>query len=123
MRGAPGESARKGAGTCDIAAAGPARRSSSSSTLFTFSLLRLFPGDVADASSRSARQAQKQQFSEDNGLDKPFFEQYATWLGNLAAGRPRQGLPDRTSPVSDKIETALPGLAPAHALRADHRAA
>ncbi len=66
------------------------------STLFTFSLLRLFPGDIADAVLPLGTKQQKQQFVEDNGLDKPFFEQYATWLGNLRAGRSRQGLPVRT---------------------------
>ena len=63
------------------------------STLFAFALLRLFPGDAADAVLPYGTAAQKAQFRADNGLDKPFFEQYATWLGNLAAGRPRQGLP------------------------------
>ena len=49
-------------------------------TLFTFSLLRLFPGDVADAVIPTATQQQKEQFRKDNGLDKPFFEQYVTCL-------------------------------------------
>ncbi len=56
------------------------------STLFAFSLLRLFPGDVADAVLPYGTAAQKAQFRAENGLDKPFFEQYATWLGNLRAG-------------------------------------
>ena len=56
-------------------------------TLFTFSLLRLFPGDVADAAiPLRHRRRRSAQFRKDNGLDKPFFEQYATWLGNLAQG-------------------------------------
>ena len=56
------------------------------STLFAFALLRLFPGDVADAVLPYGTPAQKAKFRADNGLDKPFFEQYATWLGNLAQG-------------------------------------
>ncbi|MET0276044.1 MAG: ABC transporter permease [Acidimicrobiia bacterium] len=77
------------------------------STLFAFSLLRLFPGDVADAVVPFGTPAQKQQFREDNGLDKPFFEQYATWLGNLAQGDLGKDYQSNT-PVVDKLEAALP---------------
>ena len=57
------------------------------STLFAFSLLRLFPGDVADAVlPLGTHGAEGSSSGEDNGLDKPFFEQYATWLGNLVQG-------------------------------------
>ena len=77
------------------------------STLFTFSLLRLFPGDIADAVLPLGTKAQKQQFVEDNGLDKPFFEQYATWLGNLVQGDLGKDYQSNT-PVIDKLEAALP---------------
>jgi len=77
------------------------------STLFVFSLLRLFPGDVADAVVPFGTPQQKQQFREDNGLDKPFFEQYATWLGNLVQGDLGKDYQSNT-PVSEKVTAALP---------------
>jgi peptide/nickel transport system permease protein len=77
------------------------------STLFTFSLLRLFPGNIADAVLPLGTKAQKQQFIEDNGLDKPFFEQYATWLGNLVQGDLGKDYQSGV-PVADKLEAALP---------------
>jgi peptide/nickel transport system permease protein len=77
------------------------------STLFAFALLRLFPGDAADAVLPFGTKAQKAQFRADNGLDKPFFEQYATWLGNLAQGDFGKDYQSNT-PVADKLQTALP---------------
>jgi peptide/nickel transport system permease protein len=77
------------------------------STLFTFSLLRLLPGDAADAAIPFGTPQQKQQFREDNGLDKPFFEQYATWLTNLAQGDFGKDYQNHVE-VSDKIADALP---------------
>ena len=76
------------------------------STLFAFSLLRLFPGDVADAVLPLGTKEQKQQFGGQR-LDKPFFEQYATWLGNLVQGDLGKDYQSNT-PVSDKLEAALP---------------
>jgi peptide/nickel transport system permease protein len=77
------------------------------STLFAFALLRLFPGDAADAVLPYGTRAQKAQFRKDNGLDKPFFQQYATWLGNLAQGDFGKDYQSNT-PVADKLQTALP---------------
>ena len=77
------------------------------STLFAFALLRLFPGDAADAVIPYGTKAQKAQFRADNGLDKPFFEQYATWLGNLVQGDFGKDYQSNT-PVADKLQTALP---------------
>jgi peptide/nickel transport system permease protein len=77
------------------------------STLFAFALLRLFPGDAADAVMPYGTKAQKAQFRADNGLDKPFFEQYATWLGNLVQGDFGKDYQSNT-PVADKLQTALP---------------
>ena len=77
------------------------------STLFAFSLLRMFPGDVADAVIPLGTEEQRQQFREDNGLDKPFFEQYATWLGNLLQGDLGKDYQNNI-PVSEKLEAALP---------------
>ena len=77
------------------------------STLFAFSLLRLFPGDVADAVIPTATEQAKQEFREENGLDKPFFEQYATWLTNLLQGDLGKDYQSNVA-VSTKLETALP---------------
>src|SRR5215510_5787747 len=77
------------------------------STLFAFSLLRLFPGDAADAVIPFGTPQQKAQFRADNGLDKPFFEQYATWLGNILQGDFGKDYQSNT-PVADKLEAALP---------------
>ena len=77
------------------------------STLFAFALLRLFPGDAADTVIPYGTPAQKAKFRADTGLDKPFFEQYATWLGNLAQGDFGKDYQSNT-PVSEKLQTALP---------------
>jgi peptide/nickel transport system permease protein len=77
------------------------------STLFTFSLLRLLPGDAADAAIPFGTAKQREQFREDNGLDKPFFEQYGTWLANLAQGDFGKDYQNNVE-VSDKIRSALP---------------
>ena len=77
------------------------------STLFAFALLRLFPGDAADAVLPYGTAAQKAKFRADNGLDKPFFEQYATWGWNLLHldfGKDYQS----NTEVSDKLQHALP---------------
>jgi peptide/nickel transport system permease protein len=77
------------------------------STLFAFALLRLFPGDAADAVLPTGTPAQKAKFRADNGLDKPFFEQYATWLGKLVQGDFGKDYQTNT-PVAQKLQTALP---------------
>ena len=76
-------------------------------TLFTFSLLRLMPGSPAEAAIPFGTPAQRAQFNRDNGLDKPFFEQYFTWLGNLAHGDFGKDYANNLE-VSDKIRNALP---------------
>src|SRR5215207_1768542 len=77
------------------------------STLFAFALLRLFPGDVADAVLPYGTAAQKAKFRADNGLDQPFFEQYARWLGDLAQGDLGKDYQSNTA-VIDKVSSALP---------------
>jgi peptide/nickel transport system permease protein len=77
------------------------------STLFAFSLLRLFPGDAADAVIPFGTEQQREQFREDNGLDEPFLSQYLSWLGNLVQGDLGKDYQSNT-PVSDKLEAALP---------------
>ena len=77
------------------------------STLFTFSLLRLFPGDIADAVLPLGTEEQKQQFVEDNGLDKPFFEQYVDLAREPLQGDLGKDYQSGT-PVIDKLQAALP---------------
>jgi peptide/nickel transport system permease protein len=77
------------------------------STLFAFALLRAFPGDIADAVLPTGTEQQKQRFREENGFDRPFFEQYFTWLGNLAQGDFGKDYQSNI-PVADKLEKALP---------------
>jgi peptide/nickel transport system permease protein len=77
------------------------------STLFAFSLLRLLPGDAADAAIPFGTPAQRTQFRADNGLDKPFVEQYVTWLGNAAQGDLGKDYQNNLQ-VSDKLRNALP---------------
>jgi len=76
-------------------------------TLFTFSLLRLMPGSPAEAAIPFGTAAQRAQFNRDNGLDKPFLEQYTTWLGNLAHGDFGKDYATNV-PVSEKLQGALP---------------
>jgi peptide/nickel transport system permease protein len=77
-------------------------------TLFTFSLLRLFPGDVADAVLPTASAQVKERFRHDNGLDRPFFEQYGTWLWNLVVHQDLGKDYQSNVPVADKLQAALP---------------
>ncbi|HEY7106548.1 MAG TPA: ABC transporter permease [Acidimicrobiia bacterium] len=77
------------------------------STLFAFALLRLFPGDIADAVIPTATPKAKQEFRHENGFDRPFLEQYFTWLGNfvtLDLGKDYQS----NLPVSEKLQHAAP---------------
>jgi peptide/nickel transport system permease protein len=77
------------------------------STMFAFSLLRLFPGDAADAALPFGTQQQRAQFRRDNGLDKPFFEQYGTWFWNMLHGDFGRDYQNHIE-VADKVEHALP---------------
>src|SRR4029077_20885135 len=77
------------------------------STLFAFALLRLFPGDAADAVLPYGTRAQKEQFRADNGLDKQFLEHYAPLFGNLAHADFGKDYQSNT-PVADKLQNALP---------------
>ena len=56
---------------------------------------------------QNGTQQQKAQFRKDNGLDKPFFEQYATWLGNILQGDLGKDYQSNVA-VSTKLQTAIP---------------
>ena len=50
-------------------------------SFFTFSLVRLLPGDPPTRSSRSAPTSSRRSSAKDLGLDKPFLQQYVNYLG------------------------------------------
>ncbi len=50
-------------------------------TFFTFSLVRLLPGDPAKTIIPFGTDQQRAQLSKDLGLDKPFLQQYVNYLG------------------------------------------
>lgn len=50
-------------------------------TFFTFSLVRLLPGDPAKTIIPFGTDQQRAQLNKDLGLDKPFFQQYINYLG------------------------------------------
>ncbi len=77
------------------------------STLFAFALLRLFPGDIADAVLPTATPQAKQEFRHENGFDRPFVEQYFTWLGNFLTGDLGKDYQSNTA-VVDKLQVAVP---------------
>ena len=59
--------------------------------LFIFLLLRLTPGDPAQAiAGDHATPQQLSAIRESLGLDKPLASQFLTWVGNMTAGRFRQ---------------------------------
>ncbi len=77
------------------------------STLFAFSLLRLFPGDAAVAAIPFGTEQQRDAFREENGLDRSFFPQYGTWLWHLVHGDLGKDYQNGLE-VRDKLQTALP---------------
>ena len=91
------------------------------STLFAFACSASSPATPPTRCSRSGPRRRRQQFREDNGLDKPFFEQYATWLGNLVQGDLGKDYQSNT-PGRRQAADRVAGVAPADALRADPRA-
>ena len=78
-------------------------------TILCFAVMHLAPGDPTQlmgdldpkAKSNAAMQAAY-------GLDKPIWQQYITWLGNLLQGNLGTSLAPDGLPVWDKITAALP---------------
>jgi peptide/nickel transport system permease protein len=78
-------------------------------TMFTFLLIRLLPGDPTTTIIPFGTDAQRAVLRKDLGLDKPLYEQYFTYLGNLLqgdlgkqynSGRPVTELVNQSLPVS-----------------------
>jgi peptide/nickel transport system permease protein len=77
-------------------------------TFFTFALVRLLPGDPTDVILQGiASPQQKAALESDLGLDKPFFEQYADYVGNLVQGDFGH-VYSTNQPVGDIIQKSLP---------------
>lgn len=77
-------------------------------SLATFSLVFLIPGDPAHRiAGEGATEAQVEAVRADLGLDRPAYEQFATFLGNLMQGDLGTSYTFRT-PVWDMISTRLP---------------
>lgn len=80
-------------------------------TFFSFSLLKLLPGDPVDVlvPFQGGQQGQqlRQQVQDDLGLDKPFVVQYVDWLRDFATGDLGRDYATN-QPVMDKVKNALP---------------
>lgn len=78
-------------------------------SFFSFSLIRLLPGDVTQVIIPFGTDEQREVLRKDLGLDKSFFSQYGDYLGNLVqgdlgkqynSGRPVKQLVEQSLPVS-----------------------
>ncbi len=77
-------------------------------SLATFSLVFLIPGDPAHRiAGEGASEAQIEAVRSDLGLDQPAYQQFATFIGNLAQGDLGTSYTFRT-PVWDMISARLP---------------
>jgi len=77
-------------------------------TVIAFGILYLTPGDPVEAIlGARATEEQKEAMREQLGLDRSFFVQYFTWLGNAMTGDFGTSLMTR-QPVSETILTRLP---------------
>jgi len=76
-------------------------------TFFSFSLLKLIPGDPVDTLKPFATPEQKATIRAELGLDKPFFTQYYNWLKGFVKGDPGRDY-STGEPVKVGIGKALP---------------
>jgi len=86
-------------------------------TFFTFSLVRLLPGDPAKTIIPFGTDQQRAQLTKDLGLDKPFLQQYVNYLGvpglksdgtsGLLQGNLGR-LYATNQPVTDSLKQSLP---------------
>ena len=73
-------------------------------TLIAFSLVRIVPGDPAVALlGESYTEEQAAVIHEQLGLDRPFAEQYATWLWGLVQGDLGTSMLPNREPVGDQV--------------------
>ena len=76
-------------------------------TFFSFSLLKLIPGDPVDSLKPFATEQQKADIRAELGLDDGFFTQYFDWLKNFVQGDPGRDY-STNEPVKVGIGKALP---------------
>jgi peptide/nickel transport system permease protein len=74
-------------------------------SFLTFGLMHLAPGDPIDIMVGEARVTDEQiaRIQAQWGLDKPFHEQYITWVGNVLTGDFGQSVVRRGHPVLDMV--------------------
>jgi peptide/nickel transport system permease protein len=77
-------------------------------SFLTFGLMHLAPGDPIDIMVGEARVTDEQiaRIQAQWGLDKPFHEQYFTWVGNVITGDFGQSVVRRGHPVRDMVAEA-----------------
>ncbi|PZP38693.1 MAG: diguanylate cyclase [Pseudomonas fluorescens] len=78
-------------------------------TILCFAVMHLAPGDptqlMGDLDPKAhANEAMRESY----GLDKPIWQQYLHWVGNLAQGNLGKSLAPDARPVWDKIAEAMP---------------
>lgn len=76
-------------------------------TFFTFFLIRLLPSDPTDAIIPFGTDEQKAQLREDLGLDKPPFEQFTGYVGNVLQGDLGRQY-SSGEPVTELINQSMP---------------
>ncbi|CAN5508603.1 ABC transporter permease [soil metagenome] len=78
-------------------------------TLFTFGLMQLAPGDPIDVMVGEAIITDEQiaRIQEKWGLDRPWYEQYFTWLSNFIRGDFGNSVVRTGVPVSDMVIEAM----------------
>jgi hypothetical protein len=77
-------------------------------SFLTFGLMHLAPGDPIDIMVGEARVTDEQieRIRAQWGLDRPFHEQYITWVGNVLRGDFGQSVVRRGFPVSEMVREA-----------------
>jgi peptide/nickel transport system permease protein len=77
-------------------------------SFLTFGLMHLAPGDPIDIMVGEARVTDEQieRIRAQWGLDRPFHEQYITWVGNVLRGDFGQSVVRRGFPVSEMVSEA-----------------
>lgn len=78
-------------------------------TLLTFALIRMVPGDPIEllVGERGIDPARHAQLRAEWGLDRPLWEQYLTYIGNLAQGNFGKSVVTK-EPVMDEFLTLFP---------------
>ena len=78
-------------------------------TFFTFGLMQLAPGDPIDIMVGEAIITDEEiaRIQEKWGLDKPWYEQYFTWLGNVLQGDFGRSVVRTGVPVSEMVLEAM----------------